>query len=104
MLVRLTGSNGRPILLETTNIVAVRPYSDAVSIIETTAARGPSRTIAVLGSLDEVARLLSRRTPSAVPQLRRRRSPARPRFVVHEGGRRGASSRQEDDDSPLPGA
>ena len=100
MPVRLTGSNGRPILLETTNIIAVRPYSETVSIIETTAARGSSRAIAVLGSIDEVAQHLSRRTPSVVLQAGRRRRPTRPIFVVHEGGRQSASSRPENDDGP----
>jgi len=101
MLVRLTAANGRLILLETTNIVAVRPYSEAVSVVETTAARGPSRTIAVLGSIDEVAKLLNRRTPSAVLQPNRRRRPMRPHLVVHEGGRQSASSPQEDGYDPT---
>jgi hypothetical protein len=100
MLVHLTATNGRPILLETTNIVAVRPYSEAISLIETTAARGSSRTIAVRGSLYEIARALSRRTPSTELRAGRRRRPTRPIFVVHEGGRQSASARPEDDESP----
>jgi hypothetical protein len=99
MLVRLTDPNGRLVLLETTNIVAVRPYSDDRSIIETTAARGTSRTILVLGSVDEIAKLLSRRTPSAVFQASVRRHPKRPHLVVHEGGGGGSAAPKGGDDN-----
>jgi hypothetical protein len=100
MLVRLTDSNNRLILLETTNVVAVRPYSDELSIVETTAARGTSRTLTVLGSIDELAKLLSRRKPS--PVFRTAHTPNRrgPHLVVHEGGRGEAVQAGKDDKAP----
>jgi hypothetical protein len=98
MLVRLTDSANRPVAVETTNVVAVRYHKDEVTIVVTNAARGTSRTIMVLGSVDEVARILSRRSFLAT-RSGLNSSPG-PHLIVYEGGRGIERVETRDTDEP----